>query len=66
MKKTNELTYERAIEILRYDAETGVLERKINNGEWRVCGNRPIHSAGYVDMWAWMGRCISRIDWCGY
>lgn len=44
--KTENLTYERAIEILRYDAETGVLERKLKNGEWRRCGDKPNHSDG--------------------
>lgn len=31
--KTYSLTYERAIEILQYDAENGVLMRKLKTGE---------------------------------
>lgn len=46
-KKTDGLTYERAIEIFRYDGETGVLERRLKNGEWRLCGHKPIHGDGY-------------------
>lgn len=49
-KKTDALTYERAIEIFRYDGETGVLERKLKNGEWRVCGDKP-NSHGYGQVW---------------
>ena len=41
MSKIDSLTYEKAIEIFRYDAETGSLERKLNNGKWRVCGHEP-------------------------
>lgn len=40
--KTDSLTYERAIEIFKYDAEKGVLERKLTSGEWRVCGDKPV------------------------
>ena len=51
-RKTDTLTYERAIEILRYDSENGVLERKLRNGEWRVCGHVPnrCHGYGYVNV----------------
>lgn len=45
-RKTDSLSYERASEILRYDAENGVLERKLKNGAWRVCGHKPF-SDGY-------------------
>lgn len=37
----SELTYERAIEIFRYDAENGLLERKLPSGRWRACGHKP-------------------------
>jgi len=51
MCKTDELTYERAIEVLRYDPESGVLERKLPSGEWRVCGHRPTCLGyGYVKV----------------
>lgn len=43
---SNELTYARAIEILRYDAQNGVLERKLSNGKWQICGDRPRRSDG--------------------
>lgn len=51
-KKTGSLTYERAIEILQYDAENGVLMRKLKTEEWRICGNKPTRSdgRGVVDM----------------
>lgn len=45
-KKEVGLPYERAIELFKYDAETGVLERKLKNGEWRVCGHKP-NNHGY-------------------
>lgn len=45
-RKTDSLTYERAVEILRYDSQNGVLERKLKNGEWRVCGHKPTNN-GY-------------------
>lgn len=45
--KTDSLTYERAIEILRYEPETGVLMKKLKNGAWRICGHKPTHNAGY-------------------
>lgn len=42
-RKTDGLSYERAIEVLRYDTENGVLERRFKNGEWRICGHKPDH-----------------------
>lgn len=46
MKIETELTYERAIEIFRCDAESGVLERKLKSGRWKVCGDKP-NKEGY-------------------
>lgn len=44
--KTENLTYERAIEILQYDAENGVLMRKLISGRWKICGHKPRRSDG--------------------
>lgn len=49
--KTDSITYERAIEILQYDAENGVLMRKLKNGEWMRCGHEPTsHGRGQVKI----------------
>lgn len=42
MSKIDDLTYEKVIEILRYEPENGVLERKLKSGRWKTCGNKPI------------------------
>lgn len=49
-KKTDTLTYEKAIGILRYEPETGLLERKLRNGDWRICGDKPRRD-GYARVW---------------
>lgn len=41
MSKIDSLTYEKVIEIFRYDAETGSLERKLGSGRWKICGHEP-------------------------
>lgn len=43
----SELTYERAIELFRYDGVNGVLMRKLKSGRWKVCGDTSNHSHGY-------------------
>lgn len=51
MSKIDSLTYERATEIFRYDAENGVLERKLPSGRWRACGDKPnCNGYGQVKM----------------
>ena len=47
IERNQDLTYERVVEVFRCDAETGVLERKLKSGRWKVCGHKPIHSTGY-------------------
>lgn len=47
IEKFDGLTYEKSIEIFRYEPETGVLERKLKSGRWKVCGDKPTHSDGY-------------------
>lgn len=50
-RKTDAMTYEDAVEVLRYDAQTGVLERKLKSGDWRVCGHKPTsHGYGQVGI----------------
>lgn len=44
---TKELTQERARDLLRYDAETGILMRKLKSGRWKICGNKPTHNDEY-------------------
>lgn len=47
----DELNYERAIEVLRYNAENGVLERKLKSGRWKICGHKPIcNGYGHVKI----------------
>lgn len=48
-KKEAGLSYERAIEIFRYDAENGLLERKLKSGRWKTCGHKAdCHGYGVV------------------
>jgi len=42
MNKIADLTYERAKELFRYNAESGLLERKLKSGRWKVCGHKPV------------------------
>lgn len=49
IKKTDELTYERAIEVLRYDVQNGVMERKLKSGRWKICGHKP-NCKGYSQV----------------
>ena len=38
------------LENMRYDGDTGVLERRLGNGIWRVCSNRGGSGKGYATV----------------
>lgn len=61
-----DLTQERVRELFDYDAETGILMRKLKSGRWKVCGDKPTlndeYGQAYIDgknylahrlIWLW-------------